>query len=259
MQKSSHKTLALLTRRQLLSEQVSLIVMSVDIACSPFVPISALPYHVIGNTLTLIIQSRVGDNIICQDRLVGIKDICWALHSDTHHPELVSESSEVFATLLHCNEFTAEQRALHTSLILRKTAYMHTIKYDLNPVLDILVAVSEAWSVSIFALTIKPSPRGWGMLGGCSSFPCTCPNSLEVQSFWSKVNSYRTGFLGHTTSLHCDTSSNTQTYEIPGVNAPLVGGLSGRTSWSTRGIYPLVQFQPSTSSCLSETFSTTLH
>ena len=38
-----------------------------------------------------------------------------------------------------------------------------------------------------------------------------------------------------------------------------MGGIGGSTSWSTRGIYQLVQFQPSISSCLSETCSMPLH
>ena len=62
MQQSSLKTLVIITRRKLICQQVSLIVMSVDISCSTFIPSSALPHHMIGDNVTLILQSRVRDN-----------------------------------------------------------------------------------------------------------------------------------------------------------------------------------------------------
>ena len=127
MQESSHKTLALLTRMHLLSKKVSLIFMGVDIACSPFIPIIALLYYVIGDTLTLLLQSRVGDTGICQDWPVFTKDIFRTLHWDTHHPEFALESSEVFATLLHRNEFNTKQRALYNILILWKPVHRRKI------------------------------------------------------------------------------------------------------------------------------------
>ena len=61
IQQSSQKTLAFLTRRQFLSQKFSIIVISVDIVCPPFVPSSSLPYHVVGNNRTLILQSRFRD------------------------------------------------------------------------------------------------------------------------------------------------------------------------------------------------------
>ena len=80
------QTLVLLTRRKLLSHQVSLIVRSVEIAYFTFVPSSALLYHVIGNTRTLFLQSRVGGTGIFQCLLVVTKDILWSLYWDTHNP-----------------------------------------------------------------------------------------------------------------------------------------------------------------------------
>ena len=67
MQQPPHKNLALLTRRQLLCQKVSLIVMIVDIARSPLLTISNLPNHMIGDTLTLLLQIRFRDTIIFQD------------------------------------------------------------------------------------------------------------------------------------------------------------------------------------------------
>ena len=127
MQQLSHKTLALLTIRQLLSQQSRLIVVSVDIACYPFFPSSALLYHVIGDNLTLLLHSRDGDIGIFQGWLVVTKYICWSLHWDNHHPEFVPESLEVFPTFLRCNEFTSEKRALHTCLLLWNPVHRCTI------------------------------------------------------------------------------------------------------------------------------------
>ena len=51
-----------------------------------------------------------------------------------------------------------------------------------KPVRDCLVIVSVAWSASTLALIVNPTSRGSGMLGGRSSRPSMCPNSLTVQS-----------------------------------------------------------------------------
>ena len=106
-QQPSHKTLAILTRRQFIHQQVSLIVVRFDISCYTFVPGIILPYHMIGYTLTIIIKSRVGDSGILHDLMVITKDICWALHCSTHNPEFVLDYSEVFgilfsSELIHC-------------------------------------------------------------------------------------------------------------------------------------------------------------
>jgi hypothetical protein len=69
-----------------------------------------------------------------------------------------------------------------------------------NPVLNHLVTALAVWSASTFASITNPSPRGSGMSGGSSSFPCCrCPNSLHVQSFSSKADLLRTGSLGSCT------------------------------------------------------------
>ena len=54
-----------------------------------------------------------------------------------------------------------------------------------NPVLDLLVTVSDTWSALTLALMVNPIPCGSGILRGSSSSPSTCPNSLEVQSLHS--------------------------------------------------------------------------
>ena len=79
-------------------------------------------------------------------------------------------------------------------------------KYTNIPVRDLLVTVSEAWSASTLAMIVNLIPLSSGMLGGSSSLPLTCPNSLDVQSFFSKSCSFIV--LGQKRVPHCDTFSN---------------------------------------------------
>ena len=72
--------------------------------------------------------------------------------------------------------------------------------YTRKPVLDLLVTVSEAWSASTFALVVNPRPLGSGAFGGKVLLPSRCPNSLDVQSFLSYLDSSMTGSLGSKTS-----------------------------------------------------------
>ena len=70
-----------------------------------------------------------------------------------------------------------------------------------KPVCDRLVIVSAAWSASTLALIVNPTPRGSGMLGGSSSRPSMCPNSLAVQSRHWNWSMSTTGLLGSYTNL----------------------------------------------------------
>ena len=71
----------------------------------------------------------------------------------------------------------------------------------MKPVLDHRVTVSPAWSASTLPRMTNPSPLGSGMLGGSSSFPSTCPKSLDVQSLLSKSDSSTTGSLRSNTPV----------------------------------------------------------
>jgi hypothetical protein len=55
------------------------------------------------------------------------------------------------------------------------------LRFTKNPVLDRLVSLSAAWSASTFAWIANPCPCCLGMIGGSSSFPCICPNLLDVE------------------------------------------------------------------------------
>jgi hypothetical protein len=73
------------------------------------------------------------------------------------------------------------------------------LRHAKNPVLDCLGRLSAAWSASTFAWIANPHLCGSGMFGGSSSFPCMCPNLLEVQSFLSKADLSVAGSLGSCT------------------------------------------------------------
>jgi hypothetical protein len=55
---------------------------------------------------------------VCQLRLVVSADITGAIPRDPHHPQFVSQSSEIFTVLLHCNKLRSKRRRLHRSLFL---------------------------------------------------------------------------------------------------------------------------------------------
>ena len=58
--------------------------------------------------------------------------------------------------------------------------------YSKNPVLDLLVIISAAWSTSTLVQTMNPSPLSCGMLGGSSCLIITYPNADNIQScFWN--------------------------------------------------------------------------
>ena len=67
--------------------------MGIDIGGPPLISCNTLTYKMIGDALTLLLQSGVRDRGISQNRLVVTFDIGWARHRDSHHTELVPQAS----------------------------------------------------------------------------------------------------------------------------------------------------------------------
>ena len=80
--------------------------------------------------------------------------------------------------------------------------YTNTLlMYTRNPVLDLLVTISEMWSALTFTQMMNPIPLCSGIFGGSSSFPSTWPNLLDAQSHLSNFSMPTTGLLGSYTNL----------------------------------------------------------
>ena len=97
MQNMSNKLVSLLTVRKWLCQQVVLILMCVHISNSPFIPGRALTDEMVSNALRLLLELRFRDTCVSQHRLVVSKQVRWTMNGNTHHPQLVSQSSKVFA------------------------------------------------------------------------------------------------------------------------------------------------------------------
>ena len=82
--------------------------MGVDVSRSPFTLLRSLSNKMVGNTLALLLQSRVRDAGVGQDGLVVTKDVCGSLAWDSHHSQLVPQPSEILAAVLHCTEFVTK-------------------------------------------------------------------------------------------------------------------------------------------------------
>ena len=68
-----------------------------------------------------------------------------------------------------------------------------------KPVRDLLITVYTAWSASMLALIVNPIPLVYGIFTGNASTPSACPNSINVQSYFSNFVSPITGLLGSKT------------------------------------------------------------
>ena len=75
------------------------------------------------------------------------------------------------------------------------------LMYTRNPVLNLLVTISEVWSALTFTQMMNPIPLGSGIFGGSSSFPSIWQSSLDAQSHLSNFSMFTTGSLGSYTNL----------------------------------------------------------
>ena len=108
------------------------------------------------------------------------------------------------STHKHCfiamNSEPNNEDSTHICFLLHQ--YTNTLLiYTRNPVLKILVTISEAWSALTFTQMMNSIPLGSHMFGGSSSFPSTWPSSLDAHSHLSNFSMSTTGLLGSYTNL----------------------------------------------------------
>jgi hypothetical protein len=132
----------------------------------------------------------------CQHRLVVSTDVARATHWDHHHPELVSQSSEIFAALLHCNKLGSKGRSLHRHLLITQVVNQTTVdphketssgssSHKVRGMISIHLGLyHKALASGLWHVRRQPSTQS------------RCPNSLDAQSFASNWASSITGSLG---------------------------------------------------------------
>ena len=85
VQEIPHKSLALLTRRQQLGQQVCFIVVGVDVRSTPLIASCSLLYKMLRNAQALLLKSRIRESGVGQYRLVITTDISWGIARDAQH------------------------------------------------------------------------------------------------------------------------------------------------------------------------------
>ena len=170
--------------------------MSFCIGCSPFISISTLSNKVVGNNLVLIPQRRVCNCGIIEDWLVVALDIRSTLVWYAHHPQFVAYSLWILAALLHGNKLRTKNTRLNAGLFFYYQYICAQFRYTMNIFVGLLFTVLEVWSLSAFALMVKPIPQGPGTLWGISSLSCNFPNSLHIQTLNSNEDSSMTDLIG---------------------------------------------------------------
>ena len=79
--------------------------VSINIGCPPFISSNSFTNKVIHNTLRFLFQSRIWSICVGKYRLIVTINTCWSFNWDAHHPQLISETSNVFTALLLSHKF----------------------------------------------------------------------------------------------------------------------------------------------------------
>ena len=82
--------------------------MGIDIGRAPFASGTALANEMVSNALAFLIQGRVRDGCVGQNRLIVTKNPGWTIDRYPHHPQLVPQASQILTTLLHGNELRSK-------------------------------------------------------------------------------------------------------------------------------------------------------
>ena len=132
--------------------------MSVYIFCSPLIMCCPLSYKVVCNTLGFLLQSRVRDCCICQDRLI-VTIYEGGLVTGIHIIQSLYLRLQMYSQ--HCfivinSEPKDEDSTLACFLLHQYTNAL--LMYTRKSVLEHQVTMSESWSASTFVRIVKPIP-----------------------------------------------------------------------------------------------------
>ena len=118
VQEVPKKIVPFVSSRQLLCQQICLIVMGIDISSSPFISGNPFSHKMVADTVTLLLQYRFWYGCVGQDRLVITFNVCRSFTWYPHHFELVFKSFKILTRLLHCDKFWPKATTFHTRLLL---------------------------------------------------------------------------------------------------------------------------------------------
>ena len=119
MEKHPFKFPPLLSWGHWLYEQVSHIVMGVDVSCTPLIMRTYLVHEIVQDYLCLL-QCWLWSRCVGQNRLVITVDERWSFNQDAQYHQLVGESANVPHHLLHYHKLSVKRCCLNPSLLLPK-------------------------------------------------------------------------------------------------------------------------------------------
>ena len=164
VQHAIDKLHSLLTMRKQFCHEVGLVLMCIYISSPPFIPGATFSNEVVSDALRFLLELRLWDTGIAKHRLVVPINVHWTNNRDSHHPELVTQTTQVFTAELHRTEFTSKAARLNRSLLLREPIDQSIVQVDHETGPRSRVTVSVVWSASTVARKMKP-------FGGMMSFP----------------------------------------------------------------------------------------
>ena len=122
--------------------------MSVYICCSPLITCHSLLYEVVCDTLRFLLQSRVRDCCICQDRLVVTIYEGRLIAGYPHHSEFVSKTANVLTALFHCDKSEPKDEEDEDSMLACFLLHQYTnalLIYTRKPVLKHRVTITSCY------------------------------------------------------------------------------------------------------------------
>jgi hypothetical protein len=108
IQQQSAQMITLLAAWQGLGAYVSGVVHRMYMANDLFPHCSGLPHCMVSYYVAFLLKNGLEALIFVHHRHIAVINIFRAINSYPHHPQLVTETSCGFFTILHCNKFSAK-------------------------------------------------------------------------------------------------------------------------------------------------------
>ena len=104
----------------------------------------------IGNTLGFLLQGQIRYSGVGKHTLIVTKNEGGQGARNPHRTKLVSQATNVFSTLLHCNELRPELASLDTCLFLEHTLYRGAIQiYEKTSTIPISYGVTSVIGINV--------------------------------------------------------------------------------------------------------------
>ena len=120
--------------------------------------------------VTLFTQSTLRSLSVIYNRHVVSIDVWGSLDRNPHHPQIVSEPTECFHSVFHCQKICTETDVSIVGCFLDIHQIKSVFTNIRNPVLDLRVALYLEWLLSTCILNSTMFPLSSGISVGISSF-----------------------------------------------------------------------------------------